>query len=162
MSRQRKLVEQLEQWVNDTSLTQELVNMELLGNELLLHTFTIEHEEGQLVDLEGKSLSQKYGREVFNLFKVVSIGKESKLDVQINDIVSLPDELLEPIPDGSKGFTTEGQPKAGYLPLGKMIPYLFIKDKLADSHKNMLLFIIPSSWIKIKYKDAKVFTQIEE
>lgn len=162
MSKQRKLAEQLEIWKADKELINELNNIELLGNEVLLHTFTVETDGGSLVDLEGKSLSQKYGREVFNIFKVLVVGLECKTHLNIGDLVSLPDEMLEPIPDGSKGFTNEGHPKAGYLPLGKMIPYLFIKDKLADSHKNTLLFIIPSSWVKIKYKDAKVLTQIEE
>jgi len=138
-------------------------SIELLGNDVLLQMFFVEHESSNnLVSIEGELLSAKYGKEVFNVFKVIKIGNDVKSNLKEGDIVSIPDEMLDPVPDGSRGFTNEGAPKAGYLSLGKLLPFMFLEEKIVEPTKNSLLFLIPSSWIKIKYNDVQVLSKIEE
>ena len=88
-------------------------NIVVLGNTVLVEMYSYDHKsENKLVDLNNNLLSEKYGKEVFNVAKVLNVGTEYSGSIKEGDIVSLVDELLEPIADGSKGFTNEGEPKA--------------------------------------------------
>ena len=124
-------------------------NIVVLGNTVLVEMYSYDHKsENKLVDLNNNLLSEKYGKEVFNVAKVLNVGTEYSGSIKEGDIVSLVDELLEPIADGSKGFTNEGEPKAGYMPLGKLVHYTYLHNKLVAT-KQPLMFILPVSWIAI-------------
>lgn len=148
--------EDLKNWVNK----ERNLDITIVGNEVLIELFSIETKSSPLTDLDGALLSEKYGREVFNLAKIVEIGTDCKAPLTTGMIVSLPDEMLEPIPDGSQGFNqVTGEPKAGYLALGKLIPFSYLKDKIGTP-KNELLFIVPSSWIKVIHNNVFVQQKI--
>ena len=150
-------------WAGDNTMINKFSSIELLGSDVLLQMFYVEHEaQNSLVSLEGELLSAKYGKEVFNVFKVIKVGNDVKIQIQEGDIVSIPDEMLDPIPDGSRGFTNEGQPKAGYMSLGKILPFVFLEEKLTEPQKTSLLFLLPSSWVKIKYNDVQILTKVED
>lgn len=128
---------------------EQLNNVEILGNTLLIEMYSFDHKsDNKLVDLNNNLLSEKYGKEVFNLAKVLAIGTDYNGPIKKGDVISLVDELLEPIADGSKGWTPEGEPKAGYMPLGKMVHYTYLHNKLAAT-RQPLMFILPVSWVAV-------------
>lgn len=134
-----------------TTTTDNFDNIEVLGNEVIIELFTYDHSTKSVIqDLEGNLLSDKYGKEIFNIGKILKVGTECKAPLEEGDIISLPDEMLDPIPDGSKGFTPNGEPKAGYMPIGKLIPYMYLHNKTGKT-ENKFYFLIPTSWIKIKH-----------
>lgn len=133
----------------EKGLDEQLNNITLLGNTILIEMYSYDHKvKNDLIDLNNNLLSEKYGKEVFNLAKVLKTGVDYNGPVKRGDIVSLIDEMLEPIPDGSKGWAPDGEPKAGYMPLGKMIHYTYLYNKLIAT-KQPLMFIIPTSWITV-------------
>lgn len=133
------------------------LDIQVLGNETMIQLFSFEKSNSNLMGLDGNPISQTHGKEVYNLANVVLLGHSVKDNpVQVGDLVSLPDEMLEAIPDGSKGFEqTTGQPKAGYIPLGKLLPFIYLKEKLGQP-TNDLLFIVPISWIKVIHNNVQI------
>jgi hypothetical protein len=132
----------------------------------MIQFFSFEKTNSNLITLDGNPVSKSYGKEVYNVAKVVLLGTGVKdSPVQVGDIVSVPDEMLEAIPDGSRGFKdVQGvaEPKAGYIPLGKIMPFIYLKDKLGKP-TNDLLFIIPISWIKVIHnKDVLILSAQQE
>lgn len=133
------------------------LDIQVLGNETMIQLFSFEKSNSNLMGLDGNPISQTHGKEVYNLAKVVLLGHSVKDNpVQVGDLISLPDEMLEAIPDGSRGFDQQtGQPKAGYIPLGKLLPFIYLKEKLGQS-VNDLLFIVPISWIKVIHNNVQI------
>ena len=135
-------------WINQTPN----LNLKVLTNDVIIQLFAFEHKaNNNLTSLDGELLSEKYGKEVFNVAKVITVGKDVTA-VSVGDIVSLSDDLLEPITDLSRGTNNEGVPKAGLIALGKLMPFMYLKDKLTTP-KNDLLFLIPTSLVKILHTD---------
>lgn len=98
----------------------------------------------------------------YNYAKVIAVPDAELIDnynqdthtlmkYEVGDIVSFDDSLLEGTPITDKGYTNEGKPRAGYLPLGKILHYMFIPDKL-DPEYNFL-FLVPQGIIKYKHCD---------
>ena len=65
----------------------------------------------------------------YNYAKVIMVPDEAIIDnynidtntlykYKVGDIISLDDYLLEGTPITDKGFTSDGKPRGGYLPLG--------------------------------------------
>lgn len=105
-----------------------------------------------LLSLAGDDLS-KQGRIIYNLAKVIAVAVDEK-DFKVNDIISLYDDMLEAIPNMSAGTDTTGNPKAGFIPLGKLLPYYFTLDKFEEK-QNELTFLIPTSLIVATWKSEK-------
>lgn len=131
------------------------LDIELLGNEVMIKLFAYEKVKFDLMSIDGELLSDKYGKEVFNIGKVLKVGTSAKdKDLKEGDIVSLLDSVFDPIPNGSRGFTNEGEPKAGYIALGNLLPNIYLVDKIKEP-KNDLIFILPYSNVKVKHLNPK-------
>jgi len=135
------------------------LDIQVLGNETMIQLFSFEKSNSNLMGLDGNPISQTHGKEVYNLAKVVLLGHSVKDNpVQVGDLVSLPDEMLEAIPDGNRGFIQSG-PNAGtpnaWIPLGKLLPFIYLKEKLGQP-TNDLLFIVPISWIKVIHNNVQI------
>jgi len=129
----------------------------ILGNNVGVQVFFYEHTgNSNLTDLEGKLLSERYGKEIFNVAKILGVGHDYKGPLQPGDIVSLLDESLDPIPDPSGGFKPDGTPNAGYLPLGRLLPFTYLKEKLARP-KQDLIFILSPAWISVRHDNGLTF-----
>ena len=134
-----------------TSQKNELENIEILGNNIAVQFFSYEHRDTTgLTDLEGNLLATKYGKEIFNVCKVLTLGEDYRGSLKVGDLVSLLDESLDPIADPSQGFKPDGTPNAGYVPLGRLIPFTYITNKLSQP-KQDLIFIISPAWITVRH-----------
>ena len=136
-----------------TSQKDELEGVDVLGNNIAIQFFCYEHNDNTgLTDLEGNLLAEKYGKEIFNVCKVLTLGEDYKGPLKVGDLVSLLDESLDPIADPSQGFKPDGSPNAGYVPLGRLVPFTYIVNKLSQP-KQDLIFIISPAWISVRHKN---------
>jgi len=119
-------------------------NIEIFG-EYLLSKFFVYNSDTKIILAD----TTKHA-EVFNIAKVLAVGNKSTIGLKPNDIVSLQDDFLEPIPNPSKGYNQNGEPNAGFITFGKIKPYAYLAQKIDDS-KFEYLFIIPESTIRIKH-----------
>jgi hypothetical protein len=147
-------------WIETTNT--DFDNVEILGNNIAIQVFFFEHEaNNNLTDLEGNLLSKKYGKEIFNVAKVLKTGTDYSGPLKPNDIVSLLDESLDPIADPSQGFQPDGTPNAGYVPLGRLLPFTYLKNKLTQP-KQDLYFIISPAWISVRHLNPMALSTQQE
>ncbi len=103
-------------------------------------------------------LDKQYGKQIFNIAKVLAVSAEYNDILPLGSLVHLQDEWLESEADFSKGMNpTTGEPKY-FRPLGKLMPYYYVLDKLSDTMQDELLFLIPGSIVAAishTYEDIK-------
>ncbi len=146
-------LEQLKQWATQISpeLERLMENIELLHQKptVLIELFKIVPDSVvPLINVDGENLNS-IRTEVFNLAKILKTSEKIK-GINIGDIVSLKENLMAAVPNPEKGYTTEGIPKAGFVPFGALLPFFFHKQKFGTEKQNELLFLIPFDFIDYK------------
>ncbi len=96
--------------------------------------------------LESLQPIQQKAKEIYNLCKIIAVSDNEK-DFKVGQIVSLYDEMFDEVPDYSSGSDSNGNPKNGYITLGKLLPYYFTTDKMSKQSGQDLTFLIPTSLI---------------
>ncbi len=134
--------------------------------ELFTHT---EYKDSKIrLNFENEDFIRKTP---YNYAKVIMVPDSKLIDnynqdtntlikYQVGDIVSFDDSLLEGTPITDKGYTSEGKPRGGYLPLGKILHYMFIPNKLEPEYN--FLFLIPQGIIKYKHYDIVSDNDLKE
>lgn len=123
-----------------------LENVELINEHRVLVEMFYEEKQTNLI-LTNEQKEKE--RVLHNLFKVHNSTTDR---LKRGDVISIEDALLEVVADDSQGFYSDGRPKAGYTPLGK-IKHAFFSNKEAK-----LMFILAKGILTVKHTKCP-FTQ---